>query len=152
NLKLIGLGCHNCNDTHGRLPPAASNNPALGGPITQNDLFAGGWGNPFFHLLPYIEQGNLYTQSLLTTPFRHYSATYLYNSGTGTATAQQKIKTYICPADPSVGDGTIVDPSVGIHDPFAVGCYAFNYQVFGYTGVPLLGQAPAGQLIGGPGG
>jgi hypothetical protein len=45
----------------------------------------------------------------------------------------------------------ITNPSVGIIQPFAVTSYAFNYQVFGYTGVAWSGS-PAGQMIGGTGG
>src|SRR5216684_4996444 len=46
NLKQLALALHNCQDTQGRLPPQAA-------------TFAGAYYGPlFFHLLPYIEQGN----------------------------------------------------------------------------------------------
>src|SRR5258708_6302131 len=48
NLKQLGLACHNCNDTMGRLPPQAG-------------TFGGAYLAPLlFHLLPYIEQDNVY--------------------------------------------------------------------------------------------
>jgi len=150
NLKQIGIAIHSCNDTNGRLPPAATYNPATGLPTQQKDLFAGGYGNPFFHLLAYIEQGNLYNKSVVTTPIQHYSATYKYNAGTADATPRQLLKIYVCPADPSVGDGQITNPSVGIIYPFATSSYAFNYQVFGYTGITSP-YAP-NDLTGGTGG
>jgi len=142
NLKQIGLATHNINDTVGRLPPAATNNYLTGLPNVQGDLFNGAYGNPFFTLLPYIEGGNLYNRSVRTAPFSHHSASYNYNASTN-ATAQQVIKTYLCPSDPSVpGDYLVTNPSVGIIAPFAVGCYAFNFQVFGYTGA-ATSVAPA---------
>jgi prepilin-type N-terminal cleavage/methylation domain-containing protein len=128
NLKQLGLATHNIHDTVGRLPAAANRN-GLNGPTAQADLFNGGWGNPFFHSLAYIEQGNLYQRSVVNTPFRHFSATYNYNVATD-ATATTQVKTFRCPSDPSAGDGTITNPSVGIVQPFAVSTYAFNFQVF----------------------
>jgi type II secretory pathway pseudopilin PulG len=146
NLKQIALATHNVNDTAGRLPPAATRDGLSGAPTTQADLFNGGFGNPFFHILPYIEGGNLYNQSRITTPFPYFSATYNYTVSTN-ATARQIVKTYICRSDPSVpGDKLITNPSVGIIQPFAVTTYAFNYQVFAYLGVDS-GVAPVGQLI-----
>src|ERR1051325_10075922 len=63
NLKQLGLACHNYNDTIGRLPPAATRSDSTNGPGTQADLFSGGYGNPFFHVLAFIEGGNLYNRS-----------------------------------------------------------------------------------------
>jgi prepilin-type N-terminal cleavage/methylation domain-containing protein len=152
NLKQIGLACHNLNSTVGRLPPAGTLDGLAGRPTALQDLYNGGFGNPFFTLLPYIEGGNLYSQSVVTTPFRHFSAAYHYNIGPD-ATAQQIVKTYICPSDPSLPPNLIItNPSVGIFDPFAVTSYAFNFQVFGYTGVKALGVTPANQLIDYPNG
>ena len=129
NMKQLGLASHNLHDNLGVLPPAA-NLDGLSGPSNQSQTFNGGWGNPFFHMLAYIEQGNLYQRSVVTVPFRHFSATYNYSVSTD-ATATTQVKTYRCPSDPSAGDGTITNPSVGIVQPFAVGTYAFNFQVFG---------------------
>jgi prepilin-type N-terminal cleavage/methylation domain-containing protein len=145
NLKQIGLACHNHNDTVGRLPPAGTYHPTSGLPTQQSDLFNGAYGNPFFHLLPHLEQNNLYQKSVVNSPFRHLSATYNYNIATD-ATARQVIKTYICPSDPSASNPLLTEPSVGIVQPFAVCSYAFNFQVFACTGTDA-GVPPAGQLI-----
>jgi prepilin-type N-terminal cleavage/methylation domain-containing protein len=135
NMKQIGLGMHALHDAYGRFPPAATYDGLSARPSTPNDLFMGAFGNPFFQLLPFIEQGNVYQSSVVTTPFNHINASYNYNTGSTTATARRIIPTYICPSDPSVPpDKTVTNPSVGIFDPFAVGSYAFNYQVFAQTG------------------
>jgi prepilin-type N-terminal cleavage/methylation domain-containing protein/prepilin-type processing-associated H-X9-DG protein len=129
NLKQIGLACHNCNDTQGRLPPQAG-------------TFAGAFYGPlFFHLLPYIEQQNLWN-----------GASWLdYNAQVGQASPnpattinlgfiwptwdsvlvptyswlrQTKVKTYQCPSDPSLANFCI-DWCDGDST------YAGNFLVFG---------------------
>jgi prepilin-type N-terminal cleavage/methylation domain-containing protein len=154
NLHQLGIACHNLNDTYGRLPPAAGGPyPSFQyGPSTPKDLFAGGWGNPFFHMLHFIEQGNIYKTSVVNTPFSHNNVSYQYNQGLATATCRQVIKTYLCPSDPSVPGSQQNTPAVGTIDPFGCSTYAFNYQVFGYTGIALNGVNPPGQMVGGPGG
>jgi prepilin-type N-terminal cleavage/methylation domain-containing protein len=80
NLKQIGLAMHNYHDTYGTLPPTYdwSTPPAAGSLYTSN----GAYGSAFFHILPFIEQDNLYNSSLST----QYSApasgssTQVYNS------------------------------------------------------------------------
>src|SRR5262249_14861524 len=48
NLKQLGLAVHNCHDVYKRFPP-------------QSGTFAGAYFAPlFFHLLPFIEQGNVW--------------------------------------------------------------------------------------------
>ena len=147
NLKQIGLACHNANDTIGYLPPAGSANGSgfhagLTAQQLTDSLYGGGWGNPFFLLLPYIEGGNLYNRSQpASVSGVTFRASY-YNYGSAPdALASTPVKTYICPSDPSVpGSQTILNPSVGITAPFAVGCYAFNFQVFGGIGGGGNGQ------------
>jgi prepilin-type N-terminal cleavage/methylation domain-containing protein len=140
NLKQIGIACHSLNDAVGRLPPAGvlpQGIPTVTAPIHRDQLWNGGWGNPFFFLLPYIEGGNLYNASRVVGPAAvgtYHSAAYNYNIAAD-ATAQKVVKTYLCPSDPSVpGDRLVQTPVVGLRQPFAVGSYAFNYQVFAYTG------------------
>jgi prepilin-type N-terminal cleavage/methylation domain-containing protein len=136
NLHQLGIACHNLNDTFGSLPPAAGGpSPSFQyGPSTQKDVFAGGWGNPFFHMLQFIEQGNVYKASSVNTPFQHYNASFQYNLGLSTATCRQVIKTYICPSDPSVPGTKQNTPAVGTIDPFGVSTYAFNFGVFADKG------------------
>ena len=133
NLHQIGIACHHMNDTFGRLPPAA--NSVGTAPANPNQLYAGGWGNPFFHMLPFVEQTGLYNQSVVAAPFQHYNVSYLYNTGNARATCRQVIKTYTCPSDPTVASGKFQNtPAVGTLDPFGVSSYAFNFGVFADKG------------------
>ena len=54
NLKQLGLALHDCNDTYKKMPPAV-------GP------FAGKDGSIHFHLLPFIEQNNVYRANATDT-------------------------------------------------------------------------------------
>jgi prepilin-type N-terminal cleavage/methylation domain-containing protein len=75
NLKQIGLGAHNYHDTKGRFPDAGTN-------ITQT----AGWCWAY-HLLPYIEQGNMY----------QLAGSDQYANALGTIVVKTGIKTYMCP-------------------------------------------------------
>jgi len=138
NLKQIGIAVHSANDTNGYLPMAQSANGSAGHPTTaagvNASLYGGGWGNPFFLILPYIEGGNLFNKSQVTSAGVSFKSA-MYNGGGSDWTASQVVKTYLCPSDPSVPSGSVLtNPSVGLTVPFAVSCYAYNFQVFG--GIP----------------
>jgi prepilin-type N-terminal cleavage/methylation domain-containing protein len=66
NLKQIALATANCNDTIGSLPPAMGFFPSTDN-FTTNPT--GPWydGNPFYHLLPYFEQQNLWNDVITET-------------------------------------------------------------------------------------
>jgi prepilin-type N-terminal cleavage/methylation domain-containing protein len=86
NLKQMGLAFHNMNDSHGRLPyngiRATATNNGVSNPNIQG---SGSWA---FHILPYIEQDNVYK-----------SWTFLTATFPGTTTLHHvQIKTYICPS------------------------------------------------------
>jgi prepilin-type N-terminal cleavage/methylation domain-containing protein len=141
NMRQLGLAAHNCNDTHGCLPPAQGWFP---GKMPEQNA---GWGPVFFHLLPFIEQKNLYQSSGLTTgpnpmnentnpPGQPY-----YSAATGIGTsafvgANRNIKTFTCPSDPSV-------PSGGIYTDVLFGyqwdtaSYAGNFLVFALVNNPV---------------
>ncbi len=81
NLKQIGLGLHGYHDANLVFPPGFTALAAPGGDVSP------GWGWSF-HILPYIEQDNLYRlQPNLTLP------------ATTSAVLGQKIKIYLCPSD-----------------------------------------------------
>ena len=93
NLKQIGLALHNYYDATRSFPPAFVGNP---GTTPSNNAPPGwGWGTL---ILPYIEQGPLYTQ---------INPTKNANPGVLTVPAatplgllcQTRISTYICPSD-----------------------------------------------------
>jgi prepilin-type N-terminal cleavage/methylation domain-containing protein len=108
NLRQIGLACHHCNDTFGKLPPMLGWFPGQG---TGN-----GFGTVFFHLLPFLEQDGLYKSTL-------NPASGAYEVSFGSAQTIP-IKTYLNPGDPST-DGLAAPGGEA-----ACG-YAANFQVFG---------------------
>jgi prepilin-type N-terminal cleavage/methylation domain-containing protein/prepilin-type processing-associated H-X9-DG protein len=79
NLKQLGLAIHQCNDVYGLLPPIYYSYPGANGPHA----------TLHFHVLPFIEQDNLYQLGLAKGP-THYPGV-----------RDQKIPTFLCPSDPS---------------------------------------------------
>ncbi|MFO0843005.1 MAG: DUF1559 domain-containing protein [Gemmataceae bacterium] len=125
NLKQMGLALHNCNDTHGRLPP-------LLGRFIQPSTNNGGstpWANVHFWLLPFIEQDNVYKMCYTgadgNTPATGYRPWTNY---------WKPLKGYRCPSDPSIGtDGKPSSGSVYVAnwaDSPALTTYASNAQLF----------------------
>ena len=100
NLKQIGIACHSYNDSNQHLPWGGSMGPG----VDSNNTSASGFGPPWtVFILPYIEQGNLYT------PYQQSITNYTnwVNGIAGgsqdqnwRAMGSQKIKTYVCPSDP----------------------------------------------------
>jgi prepilin-type N-terminal cleavage/methylation domain-containing protein len=120
NLKQIGLACHNCNDTYGKLPPAygwfstASNNPQSGA----------GYGSVLYHLLPFLEQDNLYKAG--SGSYTINGTTYqAYTPIQNAAVYGALVAVYKCPSDPTNVDGH----PVGIAD--GASSYACNFFAFG---------------------
>jgi len=82
NLKQVGLAMHNYNDTIGNLPPTNGWLPKLQG--SAKYVAGGAKGSAFFHILPFIEQDNLYKQSNTTQYYIYYSSTPTTYSGSYT--------------------------------------------------------------------
>jgi prepilin-type N-terminal cleavage/methylation domain-containing protein len=122
NLKQMALAMHNFHDTYGRLPPLAG-----GWGSTQ---FASVYGTPFVFILPFIEQQPLYND------MNNGGTVYAWWGGNyGDNPYSKTIKTYVCPADPSVmNNGTSV-----YANPWATTSYGVNAQVFGVCN-PISGQ------------
>src|SRR5690349_2116419 len=59
NLKQLGLAAHNYHDSNGHLPPGIGYYPT-----STNNAF----GTYFFHLLPHVEQDNLYRSAWGAVP------------------------------------------------------------------------------------
>jgi prepilin-type N-terminal cleavage/methylation domain-containing protein/prepilin-type processing-associated H-X9-DG protein len=128
NMKQCALACHNCNDTHGRLPPQAG-------------TFAEAYYAPlFFHLLPFVEQDNVWK----TAMWMDYNAKVgqqFPNPGTTINIGviwptwdsvvphsqkwlrQSQVFTYQCPSDYTLNNGLDWMPGDS--------SYAGNFQVFG---------------------
>jgi type II secretory pathway pseudopilin PulG len=88
NLKQMSLALHNMNDTFGKLPGAGVQT-FPGAPPNQSQWSGqtpGPYGPLFYHLLPFIEQDNVYKNTWATSSQSPIAA----------------IKTYIAPGDPTV--------------------------------------------------
>ena len=59
NLKQLGLAAHCYHDAREHLPPVIGYHPPVGGTF----------GTCFFHLLPHLEQNNLFQSSWGVVPF-----------------------------------------------------------------------------------
>jgi prepilin-type N-terminal cleavage/methylation domain-containing protein len=127
NLHQIGLALHNAHDVNGSMPPGTGFWPGNlgGGPNTvwsNYNYFAGPvvLAPGLFHLMPYIEQGNLWNQ-------------FVGNSFIGfwNASAQSVPKTYVCPSDSSWGP-----PSANINGEgnLCLVSYALNAAALGEWG------------------
>jgi prepilin-type N-terminal cleavage/methylation domain-containing protein len=131
NLRQIGLAIHQCQAQYGGLPPGFgffSGGPADG---TTNGGSVG-LGNVFFHLLPFIEQGNLYlsTAEPGSGPSNSPGTYYTPYGPNYPGIATTPIKLYQNPLDPSMnGAGTVVGSLSAVEGWGACG-YAFNAQVF----------------------
>jgi hypothetical protein len=147
HLRQIAVACHNCNSERGTVVPfKAEGLPpyTFYGQVGNN----GSWA---FWLLPYLEQDRLFNQAIYNGP---NGDAYSYNvtlppdstggkspapatppdPGTRGFVAQQALKVYQCPSDPTVpGNGqTPADPNgYGTTQPYGVCSYAANYLVFG---------------------
>jgi prepilin-type N-terminal cleavage/methylation domain-containing protein len=116
NMKQVGLAAHNYHDSNGHFPPGIGYTPLATGGV---------WGQGFFHLLPYLEQQNLYRSAhgsvaLATGPITIYCP--INNN-----VYSQPVPVLLCPSDPSVGSGGVVTVE-GIS--WGASCYAGNSQVF----------------------
>jgi prepilin-type N-terminal cleavage/methylation domain-containing protein/prepilin-type processing-associated H-X9-DG protein len=125
NLKQIGMAAHVFHTSIQRLPPQFG---------WMGSTTSGSFGTLFFHLLPYIQQGNLYEQSrIATTDSQSYnSCSYQRTAGTHDSRATlggEVVPAFVCPSDASQ---SYVLPNWG----WAGSCYAGNYQVFGTTNSP----------------
>jgi prepilin-type N-terminal cleavage/methylation domain-containing protein len=148
NLKQIALATHNLNDTYGLMPPAcpqvqfAQDDPTAWYYVKTPGPFQGKNYTIFAWLLPFIEQGNVFN---LLDPLQD----------AGRPASFQAIKTYICPADPSIssaghskvggywdqtGNPSATPPFLGL-GAASVGA---NYNVFGDAGPTDPGWIPQG--------
>jgi prepilin-type N-terminal cleavage/methylation domain-containing protein/prepilin-type processing-associated H-X9-DG protein len=122
NLKQIGLGIHNINNTKKSLPPLCAPDGN-----TKLTLAAAPYNgkNWTFHsfLLPYLEQTTVYQKQWPLFP----------NPPGGTYCGGEYaavIPTYICPSDPSVANGLSMTTNGGANG-FAASSYGANYLCFG---------------------
>lgn len=124
NLKQLGLAAHNYHDVNQHFPPGVGYFPTA-----TNGTF----GTYNFHLLPYLEQENLYRSSLGTVPFPPPDGpTVVYYPGNNNVYSQ-RVAVFLCPSDPSVGPGGVVMVK-GV--PFGAASYVANGMIAGQTTPP----------------
>jgi prepilin-type N-terminal cleavage/methylation domain-containing protein len=90
NLKQIGLAMHNYHDAHTVFPPGRMSPGKVDGWV--------GWISPLFHVLPMIDQANVYN-AIDQTQMRVRASQYPNNIFLKTVS----IPGYRCPSDPSTG-------------------------------------------------
>ena len=117
NLKQMSLALHNCNDAMGRLPPLAAAE------------YGGAYYAPhMFHLLPYIEQNNVWKSA---TAFGYIIPLWNTPGPTaGTFLRATRVKTYQCPSDGTLGTNVATDWLPGDMS------YGANFMVFGNRANP----------------
>src|SRR5262245_15104913 len=120
NLKQIGLALHNYHDARGYFPPAGQIDPITTNPVTPGSVE----GPPQFHLLPYMDQENLFEASVTKDKWNRHTP---WSGWIGWKTP---VKVYVNPSDPSVGSDGLIHFD-GSADVVPAGCYAFNGQAFG---------------------
>jgi len=134
NLKQIVLATHNCADTYtGKLPPGIGSfpQPSLGRCAGNSQGTA--WGGLLFHLLPFVEQGNLYKACICNNGQNGYDPEQGKLPSAAGGVMQNRVPIYLCPSDPTAKDG--------FSGWAAVGSYAFNGMIFqadwvGYSQFP----------------
>ncbi len=110
NMKQLGVAVHNCNDTNSVLPPLCAASSAAGVVIPAGYPPYSGYGFTIFgFLLPFLEQGNLYTK--MTTSGPQYTTV---------------VKAFLCPSDPSSNNGKCTSG----YTSDAVSNYQANAYVF----------------------
>src|SRR5262245_36667308 len=134
NLKQLGLAAHHYHDSQGHLPPVIGYYPPA----------SGAFGTCFFHLLPFIEQGNLYNAALGSVPFPPPDGPTAVHFAGNNNVYSRPVNIFLCPSDPSVGpDGVVTINGF----PFGASSYAPSAMVIA-DGVALTPQGktriPAG--------
>src|SRR5262249_3460078 len=128
NLKQLGLAAHNYHDSHGHLPPVIGYYPPA----------SGAFGTCFFHLLPFIEQDNLYTAARASVPFPAGRGAGAYRCNT--TFYSQSVKTFLRPSAPSVSpDGAA---AINVF-PFGASSYAPNARLITANSPPPGPQGKA---------
>jgi prepilin-type N-terminal cleavage/methylation domain-containing protein/prepilin-type processing-associated H-X9-DG protein len=100
NLKQIGLASHLFHDTNGYLPPSNWFVPIarnVGEGVTRQ---GNGYGSAFFHLLPFLEQNNLYNDTYTDMTGRTMSGkAWVGKHYISESAMNRPIKMYVCPSD-----------------------------------------------------
>jgi prepilin-type N-terminal cleavage/methylation domain-containing protein len=108
-LRQIGIGTHSLHQQYQVLQPGLGWFP--------NTVAPGAYGVMLFHLLPFIEQENLFQESEVGG---------IWHAGNN-GVFSHKVPVFVCPSDPSAGDGLVQDAA---GQWWGASSYAGNAQVF----------------------
>jgi prepilin-type N-terminal cleavage/methylation domain-containing protein len=142
NLHQFGIGINNVNDTYGMLPPGLGYYP--GSTLNQGT----GYGILLFHLLPFMEQGNLYNSSLgAVAGFTPPGVTVHYVGNGNPPVYSTPLKVYRCPSDYTIPPSGQINDTTHFGGNFTFGAcsYAFNAVPF-TTGSFTPTQAAPGYI------
>jgi type II secretory pathway pseudopilin PulG len=126
NLKQIGLAAHNCQSTHGRLPPGHLG-PYPPRPYDSSDPAFGSWllGAPHVgvlaHLLPYLEHDNIYRQLQVDWNADSTAGTPWWTNANNWTMTQSRLKVFQCPSDNLDGGVSVGIVVGGYYPPDALG-------------------------------
>jgi prepilin-type N-terminal cleavage/methylation domain-containing protein len=129
NLRQVGVATHNCQLQFGRLPPATGWFP------TDRPAAGSAWGTLFFHLLPFVEQENLYKSSVWTGQNiwgEGRGLTYLsgqFGFGSQNFVGLRSVSTYGCPSDATPPGTIYTDELHGV--TWRTSSYVGNFLIFG---------------------
>jgi prepilin-type N-terminal cleavage/methylation domain-containing protein/prepilin-type processing-associated H-X9-DG protein len=148
NIKQLALACHNCDSAYGRMPPGIGSMSGSWADANTLAPLSNAMGTAFFHLLPFVENDNLYKSMVSVGDLYGGIWKGLQYPEYGYQFAQP-VKLFLCPSDPSIdSSGVITDPALDSNSKFQTwgGCsYALNTQVFAkcYTGADHPSQHPS---------
>jgi len=123
NLKQMSLGTINMADTYsGSLPPSIGLYPAT--VATNVGANNNGDGGGLLHLLPFIEQDNLYKSSLVGAGVDDRNGFLPTYSQWTSQIQNSRVKTYVCPSDYTMGASEKARSSYGLNGQV----FRHNYQ------------------------
>jgi prepilin-type N-terminal cleavage/methylation domain-containing protein/prepilin-type processing-associated H-X9-DG protein len=119
NLRQLGLAAHNIHDSTGVLPPQYGYHPTD----------TGNFGTVMFHLLPGLEQDNLFRRAYTGggTSTTYWGLSFTKQPGCDLRTSGIEgtvVKTFLCPSDSAA-------PGVNSNWGWVGASYAGNFRVFG---------------------
>jgi prepilin-type N-terminal cleavage/methylation domain-containing protein len=126
NLKQLGLAAQNGHDTYGKTPPMFGYYGGAAGPA----------GTVFYHLLPYLEQGNLHAMGpdmARCCPLKVLCHPSDPSYGTGTFTLTDSMPSWWA----ATGTANPIPPWAGMDQTWGLSSYAANWQTFGDRGTKL---------------
>jgi prepilin-type N-terminal cleavage/methylation domain-containing protein len=133
NMKQYGIAVHNFHDTVGKLPPALGWFPRVPTASPTDDL---AYGFGLFHLLAFVEQGNVYRMTRGNVTISGMSGQVFFPGNNNMY--QTVIPTLICPADPGIRNGQVTIQG------FTWGAQSYAGNALAFTQQNFNGNPPAG--------